>query len=340
MFYYSLDAYSKLSNYQQNDIIQGICPVGLTLLFGPEKVGKSLLVRSLSLSVNDGSQTFLDYSILRKGNVVYFALDDSETTLHNRFDEFSNDSNFYVITSKCFMEAQRYGTQYSKIGYIFQILDSIIQNEGPVVLVIIDTLEKIRDVDSKRDYAHEVEDLNVLKIKAEEIGVNILLVHHSTKNNKLDPLQNYYGSKGIGAEVDVLISINNTTDPKIQSLMVTGNNLAKKEILISKNTDLKYQIENMNREDLIQDVPEKALIQLIKFCTKNAQSSPSRKYHWTGMFSDLITDADLDIPPKNVSRLLKDNEKQLSECHISFSLCRKKFGMVATLDIDRSNEID
>ena len=82
-------------------------------------------------------------------------------------------------------------------------------------------------------------------------------------------------------------------------------------------------IETMNREDLIQDVPEKALIQLIKFCTKNAQSSPYRKFHWVGMFPDLITEADLDIPPKNVGRLLKDNEKQLLECHISFSICRR-----------------
>lgn len=339
MFYYSVENYSCQKTNQKEDIIKGICPVGLTLLFGPEKVGKSLLVRSLSLALVDGSQKFLEYKISRRGNVVYFALDDSETTLHNRFDD-TIFSNFFIVTTKCFLEAQRYGSQYSKIGYVFQILDSIIKNEGPVVLVIIDTLEKIRNADSKRDYAHEVEDLNALKVKAEELGINILLVHHSTKNTKLEPLQNYYGSKGIGAEVDVLIAINNTTDQKIQSLMVTGNNLPKKEILVSKNTDLNYQIETMNREDLIQDVPEKALIQLIKFCTKNAQSSPYRKFHWVGMFPDLITEADLDIPPKNVGRLLKDNEKQLLECHISFSICRRKYGMVATLDVDRSNEVE
>lgn len=340
MFYYKIKNYSCQKPVQKEDIIKGICPVGLTLLFGPEKVGKSLLIRSLTMSLCDESSHFLEYPIMRTGNVVYFALDDSENTLHTRFDSFKDYKNYYIVTPKNFLDCQKYGGHYSKIGYIFSILDSIIQNEGPVALVVVDTLEKIRNTESKRDYAHEVEDLNILKCKAEEIGSNFVLVHHSTKSTNSDPLQNYYGSKGVGAEVDVLISINNTTDSNIQSLLITGNNIPKKEILISKNKNLKYQIENINREDLIQCVPEKALIQLIKFFTRKAQSSIDRKYTWQGLYSDLIADADLDIAPKGIGKLLRDNEKQLAECHISFMITRKNYGMVVKIIVDRSNETD
>lgn len=340
MFYYTIEKYSRQKSNCKEDIIKGICPVGLTLLFGPEKVGKSLLIRSLTMSLCDGSSDFLKYPIIRKGNVVYFALDDSETTLHTRLDPFKDFQNYFIVTSKNFIDCQKYGGYYSKIGYIFSILDNIIHNEGPVVLVVVDTFEKIRNTESKRDYAHEVEDLNILKCKAEEIGANFILVHHSTKSTNVDPLQNYYGSKGVGAEVDVLMSINNTTESNIQSLLITGNNIPKREILISKNKNLQYQIENMNREDLIQSIPEKALIQLIKFFTRKAQASADRKYTWQGLYSDLIADADLDIAPKSIGRLLRDNVKQLTECHITFKITRKNYGMVVEIVVDRANEID
>lgn len=338
MFFYNGKEFSNLKSEQKEDIIEGICPVGLTLLFGPEKVGKSLLTRSLIVSLCNDSTHFLQYPILRKGNIVYFALDDSENTLHARFDCFSKFDNYYIVTSRTFLECQKYGGQYSKIGYIFSIIDSIINKKGPVTLVVVDTLEKVRNSYSKRDYAHEVEDLNILKCKAEEIGANFLLVHHATKSNNIDPLQNYYGSKGLGAEVDVLISITNTSDQNVQSLQITGNNIQKKEILISRNAELEYSIENMNREDLLQNIPEKALIQLVKYFTKKAQLSINGKYKWKGQYADLITEADLDIAPKSVGKLLQNNEKQLSECHISFKISRKNYGLVVEIIVDRSGE--
>ena len=338
VLFYTAKEFSQINTESTEDIVDGICPVGLTLLFGPEKSGKSLLARQLAKSVSEGDGDFLNHKVKIKGNVVYFSLDDSMKTIHSRFDRFDHYDNFFIITPHNFNEAQRYGKEYTLIGYVFMILDEIREKYGRISYVVIDTLEKVRKNIEKRDYASEVKELNVMKQKAEEMGSNFTLVHHSTKNTKNDPIYNYYGSKGVGAEVDVLISLTNTDDKNIQSICIAGNNIPREELLVSKNEQFQFQIENINREELLSDETEKSCLKVIKYLTEHAKNSPTKKYHWEGMFSDLITEMDLDITPKKINRMFSGHASDFESSRITFNIKRKKQGMNVFLNIDRSGE--
>lgn len=333
--YYSINDFSKEKWQGSEDIIEGICPVGITLFFAKQKSGKSLLARSLAIAFCNHEDEFLSYKINGNKNLIYFALDDSEKTLHNRFDDLNGFNNFFLVTPNCFAEAKRYYPVHTNAACFDMIVDKIIQKHGPVSLVIVDTLEKIRESDSIRNYAKEVEEISFHKQRAEQQGYNLFFVHHSTQYSNGDPFQNYYGSNGLGAEVDVVIAMLDTDSSEIQRLLINGNNLANAEILVSRDRDLRYHIEDLSNSEIIEDRPHKAYLEIIKFFTRQANNDENRKYEWNGQYQDLITELDLDVDPRSLGKILNKYAKALNEFHITYQTKRKKDGVHLFIKIER-----
>jgi hypothetical protein len=64
-------------------VVRGLLPEGLTLLAGDPKAGKSWAVLSMGLAVATGERVF-EYCDTEQGDVLYFALEDSEQRLQER----------------------------------------------------------------------------------------------------------------------------------------------------------------------------------------------------------------------------------------------------------------
>lgn len=84
-------------------------------------------------------------------------------------------------------------------------------------LVIADTFEKIR-YNKDRTYNSEVEEVSILKQNAQYYRYNLLLIHHATKFKDGNLFESFYGSNGLGAEVDVLMTLQDSGDSDYQYL--------------------------------------------------------------------------------------------------------------------------
>ena len=333
--YYTIEEFSQLPENNSSDVVEGIFPVGITLLFATQKTGKSLLSRDIAINLSNNSGDIFGFHIHRSGNIVYFALDDSKKTLHSRFDSLVHLDKCFIVTNDCLEEAEVVSCAYTKVGYMNTIVEEIIRNHGEVSMVIIDTFEKIRKKDNCRDYSSEVEELHFLKNHAEKHSYNLLLVHHATKYSNGDPMSQAYGSNGLLAEVDVIIRMDRTEDSDVQRLTIRGNTLADHEILIRRNEDFTYTLVNSEYPDLIIDAPEKAYVQIIKYFTRKSQEAENGQYTWSGEYQDFIADLDLDIDPRGLGKLLHKYEKAFLDSHITYEIKRKTSGMFATISIAR-----
>ena len=340
--YFSLEEFKNQKSDNIQDIIEGICPVGVTLLHATQKTGKSLLTRTLMNSVCENKTDVFGYKINKKNNCLYFALDDSESTLHRRYDELSSLNNCYIVPKKIFNNYKKHSGEFTKIGYFNYIIENFIKDKGKLSLVIVDTFEKIRNPNSLRDYATEVEEVSLLKSKAEELGYNLFLIHHSNKSKDSDnsnPLEGYYGSNGIGAEVDVIMKLRNTSDKNIRSLFIGGNNVKESEVLLSMNQNLFFEESKIDKSDLLlDDFPEKTFIQIIKYFTREAHKKENKKLNWTGSYADLVTYANLDLNPSSVGKFLKKYKKGFEANQIKYNIKRGNKGMILTVSADFSEK--
>jgi RecA-family ATPase len=65
-------------------VIPGILPVGLDLLAGRQKIGKSWLTLALAITVATGGYMFGNIKV-DEGDVLHLAMEDNERRLHNRY---------------------------------------------------------------------------------------------------------------------------------------------------------------------------------------------------------------------------------------------------------------
>lgn len=85
----------KLKSHIDDQIIEDVLHPGIALLYGQAKSFKSIFATSLSKSISDASiESFVKRHIYQQGLVIYFALDDGDETISNRFDGLDNISFF------------------------------------------------------------------------------------------------------------------------------------------------------------------------------------------------------------------------------------------------------
>jgi len=172
-------------------VIQSLLPVGLHILAGAPKVGKSWLAMWLCLQVANGEAVWNFAAEKRK--TLYLCLEDSVNRIQNRLFEITEDAPPDIHFAVC-------------AGQIGDGLEAQIENfvaEHPETgLIVIDTLQKVRRMSYDNAYASDYRDIGALKALADKLGVAILLVHHLRKQQDDDPLNMVSGTTGITGAVD------------------------------------------------------------------------------------------------------------------------------------------
>jgi hypothetical protein len=175
---------------------------GLCLLGGKKKSNKSWLALDLSQRVASGTP-FLNRRV-KRGAVIYFALEDSIGRLRDRLSKLKTDDSLpvYYMT-----EIQPLNSDAGMAEF-----EDAIKTQKPA-LTIVDTLssatDKSLDENKSSDTAHLMNQLRSLAIRYD---CCILIILHHGKRTFGDPGYDYRGSSAIPSASDVNISLYKSTE--------------------------------------------------------------------------------------------------------------------------------
>lgn len=285
------DIYSK-----KPPVIEGLLYQGTYLFVGSPKIGKSFFMAQLAYHVSTGTPLW-DYPV-KKGTVLYLALEDDYRRLQERmyrmFGTDSTENLYFSVSSKPLGNG------------LTDQLSGFIREHPDTTLVIIDTLQKIREVDSDSySYAKDYEIINQLKQFSDSWGICLLLVHHTRKQKSSDNFDMISGTNGLlGCADGAFMLYKETRTSNKATLEISGRDQQDQKIhLIRDEEKLCWNFEKAETE-LWKEPPEPLLECIANLVT---EENPT----WQGTATELIEKLGLDMKPNVVSLKLNVNACRL-----------------------------
>ena len=171
-------------------LVDGLLPLGgCAMLAAPPKRRKSFLVQDLCLSVATG-RPFIGRKT-RQGCTLYLALEDGLRRLQTRQSAILGEN---TASHDCM-----YAVAAPKLGAGLSDAIRAWKSQTDGVLVAVDVFQRIRPEGSKtNDYQLDYGAVAPLNDLANELGITIMLIHHTRKmENPDDVFQDISGSNGI-----------------------------------------------------------------------------------------------------------------------------------------------
>ena len=174
-------------------LIDGLLYPGTYIFAGAPKLGKSFLMAQLAYHISTGTPLW-NYTV-RKGTVLYLALEDDYHRLQERlYRMFGTEST----------EELYFSVSAGQLGNgLDEQLTRFMAEHPDTKLIIIDTLQKVRDIGGDSySYANDYEIITRLKKFADGCGICLLLVHHTRKQNADDKFDMISGTNGLLGAAD------------------------------------------------------------------------------------------------------------------------------------------
>ena len=292
-------------------IIDGLLYPGTYLFAGAPKVGKSFLMAQLAYHVSTGLPLW-DYPV-HKGTVLYLALEDDHRRLQERlYRMFGMEATTDLLFA---IHAKQVG-----VGLEEQ-LKRFVQEHPDTKLIIIDTLQKIREAGGdKYSYANDYEVVGKLKRFADDCGVCLLLVHHTRKQQADDKFDMISGTNGLSGAADgaFLLQKEKRTDGTA-TLDVVGRDQQDQRFYLTKDRErLTWTLERMEAEQWIE--PPDPVLEAVEALVVRDKS-------WSGTATELVTALGVDIKPNKLTMRLNVNAgRLLNENSIKYESSRNHDG--------------
>jgi AAA domain len=217
-------------------IVPNIIPAeGVTLLCSKPKFGKSWLVYDLCIACTTDRFT-LGTIKPAQGDVLYLALEDSKRRLQRR------TGKLLPTFGATWPERLTLKTEWRRLheGGLDDIRAwhvDIKQKGGKPILVGIDVLARVRKpVGTHQLYEADYAALAGLTTLANEVGLAILVLHHTRKMVADDLMETVSGSYGVSGAVDtILVMANKPTGGAV--LNIRGRGVESAELAIEFNRD-------------------------------------------------------------------------------------------------------
>jgi hypothetical protein len=181
-------------------LIPGLIPIGLVILAGRRKLGKSFLALQMAGAIGSGGD-FLGQRIAQ-GRCLYLALEDTAARLQTRMRMQSWQPGAQVDFALTWPALDD--------GGLVNLQDEL--TAGAYNLLVVDTLSRCL---TRRQNQNDVGDmtfaLSALQHLAFSRSMTILLIDHHTKGNQAldlaDPVDDLLGSSGKGAVADAVFGL-------------------------------------------------------------------------------------------------------------------------------------
>ena len=197
-------------------IIEKLIAIGLTILMGKPKGGKSWLLLLLLDAITSGTSLF-NYRA-KKASVIYFTLEDNFKRCKYRLGKLKDprtpwSDNFYLC---------------EKVKGNTGIVNAI--NKTKAKVVVIDTYGAFSpDIKDGNNYYETTKAIRELKEIADTYQVAVIVVHHTRKNKNEtsgDWTSEIVGSQGWIGAADTIIYLDRKKDSLKAQLKVTGRDIA------------------------------------------------------------------------------------------------------------------
>lgn len=278
---------------------------GTYLFVGAPKVGKSFFMGQLAYHVAMGIPLW-EYPV-RKGTVLYLALEDDYARLQRRlsgmFGVESTDNLFFATQAKTLND-----------GLDLQ-LELFLKEHTDARLIIIDTLQKVREVGGDRySYSSDYEIVTKLKAFSDRYGVCVLVVHHTRKLESEDSFDMISGTTGLlGAADGAFIMHKKKRTENIALLDIVGRDQPDQELTIEFDRERCVWKFQKAETELWKQPPNPLLEAISKLLTED-------KPEWEGTATELLQQLpDMQLQANVLSRKLNvANSQLLNDYGISY----------------------
>ena len=306
-------------------IVDGLIYNGTYLFVGAPKVGKSFFMAQLGYHVSKGLPLW-NFPV-QKGTVLYLALEDDYARLQKRLSRmFGMDStdNFYFATkSKNLNEG------------LEEELNQFVKEHKDARLIIIDTLQKVREIGGdKFSYANDYDIVTKLKKFSDEHGICLLVVHHTRKMESSDSFDMISGTNGLlGASDGAFIMQKEKRTENKAILEVAGRDQQDQRLELNFNRELCVWELIKAETELWKEPADPMLDSIVKVVTEEQPQ-------WKGTASELLLLLpELDIAPNILTRKLNISvENLLLEYGIRYESSREHDGRMITLTLQQKSE--
>jgi hypothetical protein len=207
----------------------------VSVVVSKPKVGKSTFARNLCLAVSRG-EDFLGFAT-RQGECIYLALEEREDDVRNDFRAMGANGSEPIRIHAAPAPAEG-----------IRALCELVKESRPC-LVVIDPLFRIARIRDEKAYGETYAALGPLIDAARESGTHVMLVHHSGKGVKADPIDSPLGSTAIGGLSSTLVVLNRTEDYRvIQTVQRIGQGMS--ETVLQFDPETKRLSPGGTREDV------------------------------------------------------------------------------------------
>ena len=293
-------------------VIDGLLYPGTYLFAGAPKVGKSFLMAQLAYHVSTG-QRLWGYEV-HQGTVLYLALED----------------DFQRIQSRMFMmygvndtPNLHFATAAGKIGNgLDEQLKNFVQEHPDTNLIIIDTMQKIREVGGEAySYASDYEIIGKLKRFADRHSICIVTVHHTRKQPAGDSFETISGTTGLLGCADGALLMQKKKRTALEATVdAVGRDQQDQILYLKKDADTQIWSLERTENEPYQEPPDPVLDTVSQLV-----SSESRE--WAGSPTELAEAVNTGMAANALTKYLNvKSGRLLDEYHVRYENRAKHSG--------------
>ena len=289
-------------------VIEGLLLCGTYIFAGSPKIGKSFFMAQVGYHVAKGIPLW-NYPV-RKGSVLYLALEDDYARLQGRLNMM-----FGIET----VDGLHFATQSRTIeDGLNQQLEQFLMGHPDTRLIIVDTLQKVRDSwNDNYNYSADYQNITAIKEFSDSHSVAVLVVHHTRKMEASDSFDMISGTNGLLGAADgaFILKKKKRTDNEA-TMQVVGRDQEDQELTLEFTRDrCIWELKKVEKE-LHKKPVDEAIARIAAFIKETGQ--------WEGTATQLLSRVPgLDLKPNVLTRKLNvGNSVLFNEFNISYSCWR------------------
>ena len=303
-------------------LIHNLLYAGTYLFVGAPKVGKSFFMAQLSHHIATG-RSLWQFPV-NQGEVLYLALEDDRARIQKRL---------YMMFGTESTEHLHFATHAMTLcGGLCQQLEDFVAEHTNTRLVIVDTLQKVREVgNDKYSYGSDYEIVAQLKAFSDKHNLCLLVVHHTRKMESEDSFEMISGTNGLLGAADgaFILQKKKRTDNQA-TLSIVGRDQQDLELHLEFDRErciwkfIKAETAvSKPKPDAVLDAVAKLLTPLVP--------------QWIGAPADLLAALpDVKLLPHHLTRHLNANTDRLFNEHgVTYENIRTHDGRVVTLTLNK-----
>ncbi len=297
-------------------IIDGLLDAVAYFLAGAPKIGKSFMMAQLAYHVATGKPLW-GYEV-HQGSVLYLALEDDYGRLQGRMSRMfgvgAEGSVFFSVQTKLLSDGLDGQLEY------------FVREHPDMKLIVLDTLQKVREASRDYSYGSDYELVTRLKTFADKNKLCVLAVHHTRKQAAGDCFEMLSGTNGLlGCADGALLMRKEKRTDLTATLDVVGRDQPDQCIhLVRDEETLQWNFDHADTE-LYKEPPDPLLEKVAALVTVERPT-------WQGSAKELIEELGLDLKPNALAMRLNVRAAKLkSDYGIRYENTRTHAGRIISI---------